>query len=46
MGEDAIAAWARRLAAQTDLATATVRLYAADTRRFAAWLAITARAGQ
>jgi len=45
MGDDAIAAWAHRLATQTDLAPATVRLYAADTRRFAAWLAAMGRGG-
>ncbi len=45
MDDEAIATWARRLAAQTDLAPATVRLYAADTRRFAAWLATAGRAG-
>ncbi len=45
MGDDAIATWARRLAAQTDLAPATVRLYAADARRFAAWLVDTGRGG-
>ncbi len=45
MGDDAIATWVGGLAAQTDLAPATVRLYAADARRFAAWLAATGRAG-
>jgi len=45
MGDDAITTWVGSLAAQTDLAPATVRLYAADARRFAAWLAATGRAG-
>ena len=45
MDDDLIATWARRLAAQTDLAPTTVRLYAADARRFAAWLTATGRAG-
>jgi len=32
MGDDAITTWVGSLAAQTDLAPATVRLYAADGR--------------